>query len=459
MAKTDWTMEDEVKPSDMNQIGAEINSKQSAIKLANNFAAPGAAITVYPEGISVFYVGGGTGGQGSAWRTATGANESFGYVETVRIGTGGYQTFTEMYSGTDPANQAYNKQYKRNKRDSNATWQPFERVLDLDDYDSLVTYADSGFIKKSIVIPFGSDLNTYMEEGNYYCPANATVATLLNSPTAEAFHLTVEPHAGVLQTLTTFQPGNLEVFQRNYYFGWGPWKKVPTREELEEIKQSSVDAKQEAINAALENDEKVVLPLANENAQGYANAAVSPIIGADSPNLVRNSSAFYGLEGWVNIRGFNVNNGNNVRELKFFQALDQLEAGGYAFLESSVVIPVIPSTTYRLQGVFYNIGMTSGSLYIEVYNFGNGSVIGNVVANLNSDWHRKSGLISIPAGVAGVGVRLVFGNTTTGTVPGSVKAITRVKLSYGSADVPYSSEADDLALYEYTERQNIWGAL
>ncbi|APO43352.1 hypothetical protein BS614_04300 [Paenibacillus xylanexedens] len=106
----------------------------------------------------------------------------------------------------------------------------------------------NGFIKKSIVIPAGEDLNTYMEEGNYYCPANATVETLLNSPTGEAFHLTVEPHAGVLQTLTTFQPGNLEVYQRNYYFGWGPWKKVPTRDELEEI-----------------------LPQADENGQAYVN--------------------------------------------------------------------------------------------------------------------------------------------------------------------------------------------
>lgn len=126
-----------------------------------------------------------------------------------------------------------------------------------------------GFIKKSIVIPAGSDLNTYMEEGNYYCPANATVATLLNSPTEDAFHLTVEPHAGVLQTLTTFQPGDLEVYQRNYYFGWGPWKRVPKRDELEEIKQSSVYAKQEAIDAAAAHVAEVVVPQVNADAQAY----------------------------------------------------------------------------------------------------------------------------------------------------------------------------------------------
>ncbi|WJM09519.1 pyocin knob domain-containing protein [Paenibacillus sp. PK1-4R] len=100
--------------------------------------------------------------------------------------------------------------------------------------------------RESILIPAESDLNSYITEGEYYCPTNATVETLLNSPTGEAFHLTVEPHAGVLQTLTTFQPGNLEVFQRNYYFGWGAWKKVPTRDELEEI-----------------------LPQADESAQAY----------------------------------------------------------------------------------------------------------------------------------------------------------------------------------------------
>ncbi|MEK4109830.1 pyocin knob domain-containing protein [Paenibacillus sp. FSL K6-1122] len=103
--------------------------------------------------------------------------------------------------------------------------------------------------RESILIPAESDLNSYITEGEYYCPTNATVGTLANSPVGVAFHLTIERHAGVVQTLTTFEPSNLQVFQRNYYVGWGPWKKVPTREELEDV-----------------------IPQANASAQTYVNS-------------------------------------------------------------------------------------------------------------------------------------------------------------------------------------------
>ncbi|MFU1797046.1 tail fiber protein [Paenibacillus azoreducens] len=108
---------------------------KSTNKLASNFKGPDAPITEYPEGITLFYVGGGTGGQGSAWRAAAGATEGFGYVTTFRAGNGGYQIFTEMYSGTDDTDTENNKQYKRTKRDSNNFWQPFERIIDIDDFN------------------------------------------------------------------------------------------------------------------------------------------------------------------------------------------------------------------------------------------------------------------------------------------------------------------------------------
>lgn len=116
-----------------DQVKRLTEGKQDVVRLADNYRAPTAAITEYPQGFSVFYVGGGTGGQGAAWATAAGATETFGWVETVRTGSAGYQTFTEMYSGTDTTATSGNRQFKRNKRDSNSFWQPFERILDQDD--------------------------------------------------------------------------------------------------------------------------------------------------------------------------------------------------------------------------------------------------------------------------------------------------------------------------------------
>ncbi|UPK45207.1 pyocin knob domain-containing protein [Paenibacillus pabuli] len=289
--------------------------------------------------------------------------------------------------------------------------------------------------RESILISAGSDLNTYMEEGNYYCPANATVATLLNSPTAEAFHLTVEAHAGVLQTLSTFQPGDLEVFQRNYYFGWGPWKKVPTRDELEEI-----------------------LPQANGNAQGYANAAVAPIIGEDSSNLVQNSSALLGLYGWASsgTAPWSVYTALSHKTLKYFYVPNAVPAGQLSILTSDII--TVFAGDFYLQALFYTLSMDKGDMYIEVLNVATSTMIDSLTATLNANWHRKSKKITIPSGVTQIRLRLVVAGKETG-VNASTKAITRIKLSYGSVDVPYTAEGDDLALLGYTNKMRSWGAI
>lgn len=46
-------------------------------------------------------------------------------------------------------------------------------------------------------IPDNSDMNSYDEYGNYYCPTNASSLTLKNAPFTEAFTMTIEAAAGM----------------------------------------------------------------------------------------------------------------------------------------------------------------------------------------------------------------------------------------------------------------------
>lgn len=83
-----------------------------------------------------------------------------------------------------------------------------------------------GFGAQFIPIQINSsvDLNTIQTPGMYYCPANVTAATLLNCPTAFAFSLLVEKHAGIKQTITEYLTGSPKRFIRNMYNGsWGTW--------------------------------------------------------------------------------------------------------------------------------------------------------------------------------------------------------------------------------------------
>ena len=77
-------------------------------------------------------------------------------------------------------------------------------------------------------IPENANLNSYNIPGMYYCPNNATVATLDNSPTNHAFSLLVERHAGYKQTLSEYITSTAaKTWTRNFYNGaWGPWRQL-----------------------------------------------------------------------------------------------------------------------------------------------------------------------------------------------------------------------------------------
>ncbi|MDT0121331.1 tail fiber protein [Paenibacillus sp. RRE4] len=167
--------------------------------------------------------------------------------------------------------------------------------------------------RESILISAGSDLNSYITEGEYYCPTNATAGTLANSPVGVAFHLTIEKHAGVVQTLTTFEPSNLQVFQRNYYVGWGPWKKVPTRDDIEEVKEYTDQKVGEIVidDASLKN--KGIVQLSNAvdgtredlaaTEKAIRDARVAAETNAKNASLPKSGGSLVGDAGVLNLVG------------------------------------------------------------------------------------------------------------------------------------------------------------
>jgi len=78
-------------------------------------------------------------------------------------------------------------------------------------------------------IPANANLNSYTTPGFYYCPSNATVATLSNKPTGNAFFMIVGKHAGTYQLLVEYMTASFKVYMRNYYnSAWGAWVRAYT---------------------------------------------------------------------------------------------------------------------------------------------------------------------------------------------------------------------------------------
>lgn len=219
---------------------------------------------------------------------------------------------------------------------------------------------------------------------------------------------------------------------------------------------SKTDGTSETV-AATEKAVRDAKVAAEASATTKANAAVAPIIGLENSNNVKNSAANFGLYGWSPAGSVAWSlGGQNNRGFRFFSCNDLVPANAYAILDSDPF--TVASGVYNLQAMFNTLGTTGGVMQIEVQNVSTSTTIDSLQATLNTTWHRKNKTITIPSGVLSVRLRLVVAGTTTGANAGT-KGITRIKLSAGSGDVPYTAEADDMALYEYTNQKNIWGAL
>jgi hypothetical protein len=222
------------------------------------------------------------------------------------------------------------------------------------------------------------------------------------------------------------------------------------------------DAIDVAKTIAQSMDEEFVIPTANTAAQGFATTAESnaktyadtnfrkpsEIVNA---NLVKNSSALLGFDYWTQKANVLFERFLNQTIGGFFGVNAAVPAGEFAILDNEQ-IGVSPGAKYLLQAVFHTSGSyTNTTTHIEVKNAVTGDTIDVLVPNPQAWWHRKTKIITIPAGVANIYLRLVVTNA-----PGvATKGIGRIKFSEVmnslNQDMPYTDELSTRALYEGVE--------
>jgi hypothetical protein len=84
-------------------------------------------------------------------------------------------------------------------------------------------------------VPANTDLNEFRNEGDYFCPSNATAATILNMPTSiagQSFYLRNNRHAGANQNIVSYNSTSFKIYTRNFYSSatpqWSPWQEIET---------------------------------------------------------------------------------------------------------------------------------------------------------------------------------------------------------------------------------------
>lgn len=80
-------------------------------------------------------------------------------------------------------------------------------------------------LPSSIYIPANSNLDTYLEAGDYHSPTDAEAATITNVPLKTAFFLHVDMANDInVRQVITHYPFDNRAFYRLYYAGaWGAW--------------------------------------------------------------------------------------------------------------------------------------------------------------------------------------------------------------------------------------------
>lgn len=221
---------------------------------------------------------------------------------------------------------------------------------------------------------------------------------------------------------------------------WSAW----TFEETTAGAQAKADAAKNAANAYAT---EVILPQANTNAQNYANANFRKPSEMLQANIIKNSTAAQGFNYWNVVSGpWNTYLNQYVGSYFAISGIAVSDVD-YLLLENEAV-GVSPGAQYLLQAVLHSGGSYANSrIYVEMYNPATGAPLDSVQADNQKWWHRKTKIVTIPAGISAVKLRLVVNN-----VPANMTAgFSRIMLTEGTLDVPYSQEMDIRALYEQNE--------
>ena len=149
-------------------------------------------------------------------------------------------------------------------------------------------------------IPSNSNLNSYTDPGWYRCTANATAATITNSPTDNAFVMIVNAHAGTNQIVIEYMTSAFHIWTRNYFDNaWGSWAEIYTT--IQKPTASEIGAAASSHNHSAANITSGTLTVARGGTGITANPSMLINLGSRSAANVFASNPRPGITGVLSI--------------------------------------------------------------------------------------------------------------------------------------------------------------
>lgn len=216
--KTDWKLDDIVKPEDMNRIEGGLQTiDNNYVPLDGGVMHQGAALTfphsaggtrkakVDSNGLSVFAATDSGWASGVYFRA-----QDADFTTLSGIGAyGGGNTLSYVYVGAK-----YNEPWCKFTSDGTVTAKLFDGA------------AKSANSINYIDVPAGSDLNSITTVGFHRCQMDSTAAGLTNCPVSKAFFMLVGMGTSYFQELTTYT--GYKYYRSRIDSSWGAWTQVYT---------------------------------------------------------------------------------------------------------------------------------------------------------------------------------------------------------------------------------------